>query len=145
MSGVCESGCKKKEMRAATVLILLVLASTGVWAGLSPAQIGTAKKQCQTNCAHIPAQGRGLVQHTRCVQKCWNDFFRSMMHPTQPKSNAIMHNVAHTAMAILKPQKKAHTAVVTAKRPRARGAPSSASNTFPLSLAILLGVIFLVL
>jgi hypothetical protein len=57
--------------------------------GLTAAQIGNAKKQCQSNCAHISAHGRSIVQRNRCIQQCWNDFFQSVTEAKQKPVTAV--------------------------------------------------------
>ena len=64
-----------------TLLLIALFAATALATlphGLTAAQIGNAKKQCQANCAHVSSKGRDVVMHNRCVQNCWNDFFQSV-------------------------------------------------------------------
>lgn len=120
------------EMGAFLLFCLAVAAYALPHGNLTPAQIGSAKKQCQLNCAHVSSKGRGVILHNRCVQTCWNEFFQSMMDkpmahkptvhkPATHKSvmrKPVMHNVAGTKRGILN---SGHNRMV-------RGAPSSASR-----------------
>lgn len=145
---------------------LLLFASLSILAvtqafphGLTPHQIGEAKKRCQLNCAHVSAAGRGVVLHNRCVQTCWNEFFQSMIdhkppttavHPVslfkpaphrnshpKPPSKAVMHNVMHSTRGILD---SGHNRMVHSN---ARGAPSAGAQLTRLG-TVALGVLLLV-
>lgn len=84
-------------------LLLALFAAVALGAlphGLTAAQIGNAKKQCQANCAHVSSKGRDVVLHNRCVQQCWNDFFQSVTEGKtaphqQPQQHHGQHQVNH--------------------------------------------------
>jgi hypothetical protein len=135
-------------MRQLIVLALLLVAvSASLPHGLSAAMIGNAKRQCQQNCAHVPAKGRGLVLRNRCVQQCWNDFFRSMTEakPHHPAPNGkVMQNVANTKKAILPKAPQQHKNGKAVATKRGRGVPVAGTqlkSMGPVALGILLMVV----
>jgi len=89
---------------------LLALSQALPHGTLTTHQIAEAKKRCQANCVHVPANGRGIVLHNRCVQTCWNEFFQSMTKPEHEQQQQqqqhqqqlpVFHNLAGTKQSIL--------------------------------------------